>query len=98
MTWTVVISFAGFCAGVLLMGIAVCFDLFPVRSSRKPDWWTDQEYLRGAPKRCAKAPEGWFCTRHAGHPGPCAAWPGSLTTAPGASELLMEPLKKGVNW
>lgn len=25
------------------------------------------------PKRCTLPPEGWICTRAAGHPGPCAA-------------------------
>jgi len=24
-------------------------------------------------KRCSRPPEGWRCTRKAGHPGPCAA-------------------------
>jgi hypothetical protein len=24
---------------------------------------------------CNKAPAGWYCTRSAGHSGPCAAWP-----------------------
>lgn len=25
--------------------------------------------------RCRVPPEGWFCTRDPGHPGPCAAYP-----------------------
>lgn len=25
---------------------------------------------------CRKARPGWYCSRRAGHVGPCAAWPG----------------------
>jgi hypothetical protein len=27
---------------------------------------------------CREAPAGWWCSRHAGHDGPCAAWPDSI--------------------
>lgn len=27
------------------------------------------------PGTCSLAPDGWYCTREAGHIGPCAAWP-----------------------
>lgn len=27
---------------------------------------------------CAKVPAGWYCTRGAGHEGPCAAWPKAM--------------------
>ena len=30
---------------------------------------------RPLPTRCVKGPEGWRCTRHVGHDGPCAAVP-----------------------
>ena len=33
---------------------------------------------------CTRAPVGWFCTRAAGHPGPCAA-----------AKLLPAPLEDG---
>lgn len=29
---------------------------------------------------CAIPPEGWYCTREAGHDGPCAAWPTNKET------------------
>jgi hypothetical protein len=32
-------------------------------------------YPRLGPDACQKAPEGWECSRNAGHEGPCAAWP-----------------------
>ena len=27
------------------------------------------------PRSCTVPPPGWYCTRVAGHDGPCAAWP-----------------------
>jgi hypothetical protein len=33
------------------------------------------EVVRRATLRCDRAPEGWYCTRAAGHDGPCAASP-----------------------
>lgn len=34
-----------------------------------------------ARKRCPVPPPGWFCTRDAGHEGPCAAWPSEYVVA-----------------
>ncbi len=31
---------------------------------------------------CARAPEGWHCTRGLGHPGPCAAQPAEQDEIP----------------
>lgn len=41
------------------------------RVSRVDDWCARGDHA------CARsvAPDGWYCTRRAGHEGPCAAWP-----------------------
>lgn len=32
-------------------------------------------WINEPPKRCEVPPQGWYCTRKAGHDGPCAALP-----------------------
>ncbi len=33
------------------------------------------EMVKPDPNPCTRPPRGWYCTRPAGHDGPCAAWP-----------------------
>lgn len=34
-----------------------------------------KDYIMNETTKCTFPPEGWYCTRGAGHPGPCAAHP-----------------------
>lgn len=48
-------------------------------ASGAPDWWAYTNANRIAPAPtvpCDRPPEGWYCTREAGHSGPCAAHEG----------------------
>lgn len=43
-----------------------------------PEHDPDPDYGFGswkADEKCKVPPPGWYCTREAGHKGPCAAWP-----------------------
>lgn len=45
-------------------------------------------------KECARAPEGWYCTRAAGHDGPCAAWPDPVVGSKTMSDGSHLPLRQ----
>ena len=46
---------------------------------------------------CTIPPPGWYCTRGAGHEGPCAAWPDGVTIGYISDDLqkLVDALKAG---
>lgn len=46
------------------------------------------------PEPCTVPPGGWYCTRGAGHDGPCAAWP----DASAELQALAEKMVKALGW
>ena len=44
--------------------------------------------ISSSPTRCTNPPEGWECTRAAGHEGPCAAYPLAAASTGWASPTL----------